>query len=241
MLFDDEVVETEAADTQEQVSESLQAIASVAVPEIKPDDSIARNMRALREKSERAERERDEYARRLQELESKKQVIEEEEYRLGPDDIAEGKHLSAQDRKIKKLEKRLEEQQQQATLMLAESRLKTQYPDFDKVVTKQNIESLRDMYPEIAQTLTASSDLYATGVSAYTMIKKLGIEVEDVYQAEKAIAHKNAAKPRPLASVAPQQGDSPLTKANAFASPGNFSPELAEQLRKEMFEVRKGY
>jgi len=238
MLFDDEVVQQDTTDTQEQTQEDTQVQPQQV--EQKVDESISKSWRDLRAKAERIERERDEAMRRVQELEAKRNnIVEEEDIRLGDDDIAEGKHLSKLNKKIKALQEEVHGYKQQSSMVATEVRLKTQYPDFDKVVTKENIESLRDMYPEIAQTLNAGSDLYATGVSAYTMIKKLGIQGEDVYQAEKAIAHRNAAKPRPIASVAPQQGDSPLSKANAFAN--GLTDELKEQLRREMFEARRAH
>jgi hypothetical protein len=55
--------------------------------------------------------------------------------------------------------------------------------------------------------------------------------------ADRAAAQKNASKPKPLASVSPQQGDSPLSRANAFAN--GLTPELQKQLRQEMEEARK--
>ena len=117
-------------------------------------------------------------------------------------------------------------------------RLKTQYPDFDNIVSRENLESLRLAYPEIAQTINSSSDLYSQAVSAYTMIKKLGIGVEDSFIEEKAAIQRNAAKPKPLASINPQQGDSPLSKANAFATSGKLTDELKAQMLKEMNEFR---
>lgn len=234
-MFDDEVIQQEVPETQEVESEP-EVVEQQAAPRV--DDSVERNFRALREKNNRLERERDEAIRRAQEIESRKQSSEEENIpQLGPDDIAEGKHLTAYDRKIKKLEQKLEEQRQQSHLMNTEVRLKSQYPDFDKVVSTDNIARLSEMYPEIASTLNSSTDLYATGVSAYTMIKKLGVHVEDTHQVEKAVALKNAAKPKPLTSISPQQGDSPLSRANAFAN--GLTDELKEQLRQEMMAARR--
>ena len=120
---------------------------------------------------------------------------------------------------------------------MTEIRLKTQYPDFDKVVNTETIASLRDLYPDIAATLHTSSNLLSKGSSAYTLIKKLGIYREDTYQNDKAQAVNNVTKPRPLASVSPQQGESPLARANAFAN--GLTDELKEQLRKEMYESRR--
>jgi hypothetical protein len=41
-----------------------------------------------------------------------------------------------------------------------------------------------------------------------------------------------------MASISPQQGDSPLTKANAFAN-GELTPELKAQLWKETNQYRR--
>ena len=56
-------------------------------------------------------------------------------------------------------------------------------------------------------------------------------------QNDKAKAVINAQKPRPLTSISPQQGDSPLSKANAFAN--GLTPELQAQLLKEMKQSMK--
>jgi hypothetical protein len=135
------------------------------------------------------------------------------------------------------LEDQIKQYQQQSQLQTTEARLKAQYPDFDSVVSRENVELLKDRHPEIAYTLQQGQDLYATGVSAYTLIKKLGIQQEQTYEVDKQLAQRNAAKPRPLTSVAPQQGDSPLSRANAFAN--GLTDELKIQLRKEMAEAMK--
>lgn len=209
-------------------------------PQQQPQEETAqaKNFRALREKAARIERERDEAMRRLQELESSR-APQDEDYsiNLGDDDLAEGKHLSKVQKQIKQLEAKLKAAEQQSSITLAEARLKAQYPDFDAVVSKENVEALRLMYPELASTINSSSDIYNTAVSAYTMIKKLGIHQEDAYAQDRERAQRNAAKPRPLTSVNPQQGDSPLSHANAFAN--GLTDELKAQLLKEMMEARR--
>lgn len=201
-----------------------------------------RNFRALREKAERAERERDEMARRLQELDARRDAKEEKEeeddnFSIGDDEVAEGKHLSKVARKIKRLEEQLSKYQQQTTVSTTEARLKAQYPDFDTVVNKDSIDELKRSYPDIAATLNSSPDLYNTASSAYTLIKKLGIYQEDNFVADRARAQSNAAKPRPLTSVSPQQGESPLSRANAFAN--GLTDDLKKQLHKEMIDAIK--
>ncbi len=228
-------------DMVEQVEEVEQPELTAPTPTQQPkSNDKADNFRELRAKADRIERERDEAVRRLQELEYKSRQPAEtvgEEDAVAPDDLVEGKHLSKYDKKIRNLEQQLEQYQKQSAEVTVETKLKSQYADFDQVVNADNIEKLRNMYPEIAQTLMSSNDLYSKAVSAYTMIKKLGIKPEDTFIDDKNRAIRNAAKPRPLASVSPQQGDSPLSKANAFAN--GLTPALQEELRKEMFEAMK--
>lgn len=208
----------------------------------------AKNFKELRKKALEMQRERDEYAKRVAEYEAhiaslsgnKQQEYpqeEDEDISLAPDELAEGKHLSKVGRKIKRLEEQLKTYQQSAHESAIETRIKTQFPDFDAIVNKENIEALRLMEPSLAQTINTTPDLYHKAVSTYTLIKKLGIAVDGQYDADKQRALKNAAKPRALASVSPQQGESPLQRANAFAN--GLTEELKAQLLKEMIAARK--
>ncbi len=190
--------------------EQLQAAAQK-----KADDS-ERNIAKLRETAKRAEYERDEMYRRLQQIEAGKKVEQ------SPDDIAEVRH-------IRELEEKIDRK-------LTQYNLKSQYPDFDEVVNDETIASLRDLYPDIAAALHASPNNEAKGSSVYKIIKKMGIYREDTFKNEKEQAVNNATKPRPLTSVSPQQGESPLARANAFAN--GLTDELREQLRKEMYQAR---
>lgn len=221
--------ETEQTETNEQQQ-----------PEKKEENPAAENFKRLREKSERAERERDEAVRILKEMYAKQEKIsdsDDEDFKINDDDLVEGKHLSKFQKKIKKLEQQVHNYEQVSDQLRTETRLKSQYADFDKVVNQENIEVLREKYPELADSIANSSNLYNKAVSAYTLIKRLGIAVEDNYSQDRELAQKNSSKPRPLSSVAPQQGDSPLSRANAFAN--GLTDELKAQLRKEMEEARK--
>jgi hypothetical protein len=237
-MFDDTNI-SEAIQPTPTTSDIIQDQVPVeqATQPAQPTDDQARNFKQLREKADRVSRERDEALSRLREYESrinqatpsKPQNQESDDFTMAPDELAEGKHIS-------KVQNQLNKLRQEVRVATAEAKLKAQYPDFDSVVTKENVQALRDTYPEIAFTLNSSSDIYATGSSAYTLIKKLGIIPEDNYH-EKQIVHANAAKPKPLASVSPQQGDSPLSRANAFAN--GLTPELKSQMIREMREARR--
>lgn len=241
-----EAVVAQEANTEETQAENLQQETQVSQEQVKPqvetpqEIAQAKNFRQLKAK---LEAERDEALRIAQELQSKlnpqqqPKVEEEIDYRINPDDLVEGKHLNKFEKKIKKLEDQLKNYQQQSTESNVEVKLKNQFPDFDKVVSRENVELLKEAYPELANTLNSSSDLYSKAVSAYTLIKKFGIHQEEPYKADVERAKANAAKPKPLASIAPQQGDTPLSRANAFAQ--GLTDELRKQLHKEMLDAMK--
>jgi len=232
-MFDNEIIEQEQTAPVEQQEQAPAPIAEA------PKESPAElNFRALRQTAQRYERERDEALKRLQDLEATRVQTEqpEEDVRYNPEDLVEGQLLSKVEtkvnKKLRKLEEELNRYKQQSAESSVEYKIKSQFPDFDSVVSKENIEALRAIEPELAQTLNASNDLYAKAVSAYKMIKKLGIDQSDPYAADKERVQKNMSKPRPTNLVAPQQGDSPLSSANAFAD--GISKEMKAALYKEM-------
>lgn len=210
----------------------------------KPSTTPQESWKILRQKAEQAERRAQELEAALLQAQNLKpnqpQPTDEplEDISLEADALVEGKHLSKVSKHIKRLESQIQQYQQQAAVSSVEVKLKSQYADFDSVVTKENLENLKATYPEIAHTINSSNDLYSKAVSAYTMIKKLGIGQVDDFAQEKELAQKNAAKPKPLASVSPQRGNNALDNANAFAS-GKLTDELKAQLRKEMHESAK--
>lgn len=231
----EQLLQEEVAQPVEEKPEQEEVV--VSAPK---ESEQAKNFRAIREKAERAERERDELMRRLQEIEAKSKQVqpeEEPESSIGDDDLVEGKHLRKYNKEIKALKEQLKSYQQQTAETVIEAKIKSQYADFDSVVNVNNIEMLRTAYPEVAHTLNANPDLYSKAVSAYTLIKKLGIHQDESYKADIARAQKNAVKPRPLASVSPTQGDSPLSKANAFAN--GLTDDLKKQLYREMLDARR--
>ncbi len=226
----------------ELVENQPEVVPEVATPVEKPS-AAQESWKALRQQKELAEKRALEAEKRLQESQKQpnQQAADEEDLslNLGEDDFAEGKHLSKVDKKIQRLENQLKQYQEQSALSATEARLKAQFPDFDRILSVENMDNLQAAYPEIANTINSSNDLYSKAVTAYTMIKKLGIAPqEDVFSNDRALAQRNAAKPKPLASISPQQGDSPLSKANAFAN-GTLTDDLKKSLWKEMNEYRK--
>ena len=251
-MFDEEVVvqEQEAVevvgqDTQQQQQQEREQQQQQEREQQRNND-IQANMRALREAkeaSDRAARENyqraEEYERRFRQLETQKDEVYTNP--RNPDDIAEIKDLIPVDKEVKQLRRELKEHQElvkrnaaSVALNAAKMALNSKFSDFNKIVSPENIERLSREFPEITKTLDASDDAYATGVAAYNIIKKMGIARDESFDADKITAQRNAAKPKPLTSLNPQQGDSPLSHANAFAN--GLSKEYKESLYRQMQE-----
>lgn len=208
-----------------------------------------RNFKALRDRAEQeerarilAERERDEINRRLQYYEAQTRPLQEEPdepIRLADDEFAEGKHLSKLERKILKLEKKLESQTQQTTASVAKAQIAAKYPDFSSVVNNETIRELEQKYPELAVSISSAPDLMTQATAAYTLIKQLNIGSQAQYSSDIDKIQRNASKPKPTAVLNAQRGNSPLSQADAFAN--GLTPELKKQLLREMEECRKRY
>lgn len=203
----------------------------------------AKNFKAMREKAERVERERDEYFRRLQELEAARThqaQPPQEQPSYSPDDYVEGKHLNEMQKKMIQLERKLQTYEQTSAASIAEARLKVEYPDYYKVVNDETLEMFSTLEPELAETLKASpANIYSKAVTAYKMIKKLGIAEEPDYVAEKKRIEQNAAKPRPsnILNKSASHAESPLSHVNAFTD--TITEDERKQYWKEMVESRK--
>ena len=227
------------------------------VEEVQPETIVAKttpkdSFRNIREAKEKAERERDAILTQMLDMQAKinkvqeKQVAAEPEYNdsdfnIDEDALVEGKYVKKVVSEIKNLKSQLKNYQAQSAQIAIESKIKAHYPDFEAVVSPENVEILNAQFPDIAASLRDTQDMYAKASAAYTVIKRFGIgqirEEDMAKKIDKAKAIVNAAKPRPLASVSPQQGDSPLSKANAFAN--GLTPELQKQLLKEMMDAKK--
>ena len=242
-MIDDEKNITQDQEILDQVIQESTPDETPEVPEkVSDKPSPEKSFRELREKAERIERERDEAIKRARDIEAKMakstQHDEEDDTGLGNEDIAEGRHVKKLSREIKDLKKELNEYKQTTSYSTEEERLRRKYPDIDKVVSKENLEALREKKPALAAMLERSTgSLYEKGEYAYTVIKDNGIYAEDNFEQDRATAQKNAAKPRPLSSVSPQQGESPLSHANAFAN--GLTEDLKNKLYQEMVECSK--
>jgi len=200
-------------------------------PQEKEYTESVKNWRVLREEKERAERERDELIKRLSSYKPEQPEQEPEEENLSDDDLIEARHL-------KKERKRNEQRMAQIESKMVESEVRSRFPDFSEVVTKDTIEMLKDSEPEVYATLSVNPDFYSKAVATYKMIKRYGLSKPD-YSRQKESIDKNMAKPRPASSIGPSETDSPLSQANAFAH--GLSDKRKKEIWAETKAILKGY
>jgi hypothetical protein len=221
-------------------------VTAEAAPEVAPEVVFAPkkpakedNFEELRQKAWRANKRAEELEAELA-LERQRKLEPEEDFNIEEDELVEGKHLAKLVKEVKKLKNQLQETEYHSSVNMTLSHVRQQYPDFDSVVSGENLDELSKIHPEVRKSIDANLDFHSRCLTAYKVIKSLGIAgTPDIYAADKAQAQKNAAKPKPLASISPQQGDSPLTRANAFAQGADLTPELKAKLVKEMYDARK--
>lgn len=229
-----EVIENQVQEPVAPIGDEVPEVASpVASPApVAIESDYDKNIKNLRLKAERQERELQDARRRLESYETKQTPEEDYSLNLGEADLAEGKHLSKMQRQHKIQVDELRKANAQTQNLLIELKLKSELPDIDKVVTEDNIQLLKELHPELAYSINSNNDYYTKAKSAYKILTGMGIYKRDDFSSDRESAERNATKPRPLASVSPQQADSPLSRANAFAN--GLTPELKAQLIKEM-------
>lgn len=225
----------------------------------KVDLAAENNIKALRQKAARLERENQEFQNRFRQQEQMRyqqpqyqqapqtQVSQEEEdlsLNLGTDDLAEGKHLSKLDKKLTRQEQKYAKQQeetaktlQQMQNLLIESNLKEEFPDIKQVITKENMETLRELHPDIGEVIDAAPNYYSKTKVAYKMLKSLNIARDDSFDKDKERIHANATKPKSLSSLATTKSDSPLTQVNAWQ--GEMTKAETDRLWKEICDSTK--
>lgn len=188
----------------------------------KEENVVAKNFEALREAKRKIERERDEALHKLKELEEKKEPL--------PQEDNEEDHVS---QKLKDMESQLREHQTNYAATSTEMKLRSEFKDFDSVVNKDNIDILRERYPEVADTIFSSNNLYHKAKTAYTVMKKLGIALDNDTLSQGGKISKNLEKPRASNSASPTNSSTPLSKLNEYDR-DNLSKEEKDRIYREM-------
>lgn len=195
------------------------------------------NFKRLREEKARLEREKEELLRMMAQINNPRpaQAPEEPAPSYNPDDLVEWKVVN---KEINKIRNEFNQYKQQSHETMVEAQLRSRYQDFEKVVSKENLDALKDQEPELYNTIYSSSDLYSKAASAYKMIKQMGIYKDD-YTADKQRAHHNATKPKPAAVVQPSVGSTALGEAASHSL--KLTPELKKKYQEELMKSSKSH
>jgi hypothetical protein len=157
-----EIMPEDVENSDEVVNQAIEEVTESQDP-VKTDKEM--NFERLRKKTERLERELEEKTRRLEEHEKQKAVPVDD---IGDDDFVEGRQFKSIKEKTAYLEKRQIELENQ--MMLKEVYAK--YPDIDEIVTKENLEILKELEPEIHESLRNTNvNPKTTYINAYKHVK----------------------------------------------------------------------
>jgi hypothetical protein len=204
-----------------------------------------RNWRAMRESQEHTRQENERLRIRNEVLEqefqkryqSAPQQVEEELPQLAPDDwITADQHKKLTQSQVKGIvAEALAADRKQRAIDEFPNRVRAKFPDFEAVVSDENVNKLKALEPEIAQALGQISDPYAQAVAAYKYIKSLVPATDPKVEAAKARIAENATKP---GTATTNNSTSPLAHAGAFER--GLSATDRSNLYKEMLQAAKG-
>ena len=225
----------------ENVSEEIQEEANVQATEAQAPETVQTpetqetqsqsdkeyNFNELRKSKQQLEEENRELKDYLKKMETSQQASPApapQEYELGDEDLAEGKHLKKINQNVNNLQNELKA-----------NRLRMKFPDIEEVVSEKNMEKLKTSEPELYASITSGSDLYVSGVSAYKAITKLGI-ISENYTSQKDQIQSNHNRPLSTQAI---KGQGALSEKNVFAA--GLTPQLRKQLQEEMAEAAKAH
>jgi exonuclease VII large subunit len=206
------------------------------------------SIRVLRERADAAERRNRELESMIQQNMSqqkanKMQIDDSDDFDMSDDTYVEGKHLK---KYVKTLKQELKNQRQQFeefnqknSVAQAEMRLKSQFNDFDSIVSRENLEKLSMKKPELYRSIISNPDLYDKGHAAYEMIKNSGILTNQYEDIDRRV-EENKLKPRSASNAAPQSGDTPLSRAGDYDR-RILTEERKAFLRKQSEEAARNY
>jgi hypothetical protein len=197
-------VEQQAAPVEQQENEKREEYHKA------DEASKQESLRALRETAERERRLREEAERKLEAINSvynkmqpsssKQEDPGQKLFSINDDDYVEG-------RVVKHLVKEIDDLKKSQAADLAEIKVKSRYPDFDKVAIKENIEKID---PSIARSILANNNIEERYVALYQTCKIFSSQKN--YAEEENRIENNRSKARSAATV------SPLSHLNEYGS-----------------------
>ena len=204
------------------------------------------NMRIMRERLEAAEKRSYELERMIQQNMNQNQaskkielIDEDDGLDIDDDSFAEGKHLKKTVKTVNKKINELKQLQQQTQLQQIEIMLRNKFNDFDNVVSAENLDRLQREKPFLYKSIINNPDLYEKGQAAYDVIKNSVFYTEkNKYEDVDKRIEQNKNKPRSIANVAPQTGDTPLAKVGDYDR-RILTEERKAEIRRQVEEAKR--
>ena len=111
----------------------------------------------------------------------------------------------------------------------AEERLENKHNDFRSVCSPENIEKLKERFPDLARSIATNPDAFSQGKAAYDLIVSLGIQNNDAQQNRDKM-QANQQKPQLTSGSKP----GPLDSAHMFES--GQRPSLTKNLKDNLWQ-----
>lgn len=245
----DELDTTTQQYVQSEAEPSVSPTEQIVQPNVKSESEKEQNLRILRERAEAAERKSQELERLIQMNMSQQQATklqvadDEDDFDISDDTYIEGKHLKKYVKNLKKelkdTKREIREAAERTASTQAEFRLKSEYSDFEQVVTKENLEKLQQLKPSLYRSLVANPDIYDRGCTAYDMIKYSPLFDKQEYHELDRKMEDNRVKPRSAGSnAAAQTGETPLARVGDYDR-RVLTEERKAQLRRQVEEAKR--
>lgn len=216
------------------------------VPEQTGQSDKEMNFAAMRQKTDDLERKVQEYeqvitsiqgqmeaqARQPEKTQELQQEIDELEQIANDEWLTKEQSMKLADKRAQlAVEKALEAERARRAQEELPQRVKQEMPDFDQVVSKENVEYLKAHKPHLAQVLATTQDPYAQAKAAYDAVKAFCPSAQ--VQQDKQRAERNAQKPGSLDQAGPPR--------TGETDPYRLSSTTKAQLWKEMQDAARGY
>ena len=146
---------------------------------------------------------------------------------LADDDIVTKKHLTNASNKT--YERAKKDAYREFHNNTAEERLESKFPDFKRVCSTDNIEKLKQRYPDLAMSIAKNDDVYSQGKAVYDLITSLGINNSEIAKNKERI-QENSNKP----NLSAPSKSGPLDMAHMFE--GGGTPSLTKNLQKSLWQ-----
>jgi hypothetical protein len=220
------------ADPPANESNEVQQNSQASDSAIKARNSQEYNWAEARRKMQELERQNLEFRQRFDQFTNPSKTEVDEIDKLGSEDLVTKSHvMKMAERMARQIATQAIKERERETV---DERLMIKYPDFAEVVSKDNIELLKQTEPELARSLSHNPDDYEKGIAVYKALKRLGITQGSTVNSDKERAKKNSEKPVSLSTVSKS---SAIGNAQAFEN--GLTKEVKAALWAEMQEIRK--